>query len=70
MLLFGLFIYLYDQVLKIFVDNPFPVEILKIKNAVRCLDLSEQRGKLAIVDENTTCLVFDLKTNELLFQVS
>lgn len=28
------------QVSKIFVDNPFPVEMLQIKNAVRCLDIS------------------------------
>ncbi len=27
------------------------------------------RNKLAVVDENNTCLVYNLKNNELLFQV-
>ena len=28
------------KVLKVFVDNPFPVVLLKHQNSVRCLDLS------------------------------
>ncbi|XP_065066835.1 intraflagellar transport protein 122 homolog isoform X1 [Rhopilema esculentum] len=55
-------------ILKIFVDNPFPVSLLKQQTSVRCLDLSCNRTKLAVVDENSTCLVYDLKTKELLFQ--
>eukprot|EP00794_Sanderia_malayensis_P006236 gene6236-6953_t len=55
-------------ILKIFVDNPFPVTLLKQQTSVRCLDLSCSRSKLAVVDENSTCLVYDLKTKELLFQ--
>lgn len=27
------------------------------------------RNKLAVVDENNTCLVYNIKNNELLFQV-
>lgn len=57
------------QVLKIFVDNPFPVEMLKIKSAVRCLDLSLNRERLAVVDEHSVCLVYDLKSKDLQFQV-
>ncbi|XP_023209528.1 intraflagellar transport protein 122 homolog [Centruroides sculpturatus] len=56
------------QVVKIFVDNPFPLPILKIPSAIRCLDLSAARRKLAIVDDMGTCLVFDINTKELLFQ--
>jgi intraflagellar transport protein 122 len=56
------------QVAKIFVDNPFPINLLKIGSAVRCLDLSATRKKLAVVDEHNTCLVYDLATKELLFQ--
>jgi len=55
-------------ILKIFVDNPFPVVLLKQQTSVRCLDLSSNRTKLAVVDENSTCLVYDLKSKELLFQ--
>ena len=34
----------------------------------RCLDLSAARNKLALVDENSTCQVFDLNTKQLLYQ--
>ncbi|EQB77808.1 intraflagellar transport protein 122 isoform 1-like protein [Camelus ferus] len=56
------------QILKIFVDNLFAIVLLKQATAVRCLDLSASRNKLAVVDENDTCLVYDIHTKELLFQ--
>lgn len=31
--------------------------------------MSASRNKLAVVDENDTCLVYDIHTKELLFQV-
>nr|DBA18477.1 TPA: hypothetical protein GDO54_016716 [Pyxicephalus adspersus] len=36
--------------------------------SVRCLDMSASRNKLAVVDENNTCLVYDITTKDLLFQ--
>uniref|UniRef100_A0A8C6JR45 Intraflagellar transport protein 122 homolog n=1 Tax=Melopsittacus undulatus TaxID=13146 RepID=A0A8C6JR45_MELUD len=56
------------QILKIFVDNVFAIVLLKQYTAVRCLDMSASRNKLAVVDENDTCLVYDIHTKELLFQ--
>lgn len=56
------------QILKIFSNNPFPVALLKQQTSVRCLDLSCSRNKLAVVDENNTCLVYNLTNKELLFQ--
>ncbi|KAM6126231.1 intraflagellar transport protein 122 homolog isoform 2-T2 [Phoenicopterus ruber ruber] len=56
------------QILKIFVDNVFAIILLKQSTAVRCLDMSASRNKLAVVDENDTCLVYDIHTKELLFQ--
>nr|XP_047929497.1 intraflagellar transport protein 122 homolog isoform X5 [Anser cygnoides] len=56
------------QILKIFVDNVFAIVLLKQSTAVRCLDMSASRNKLAVVDENDTCLVYDIHTKELLFQ--
>ncbi|XP_040851170.1 intraflagellar transport protein 122 homolog isoform X3 [Ochotona curzoniae] len=58
------------QILKIFVDNLFAIVLLKQATAVRCLDMSASRNKLAVVDENDTCLVYDIHTKELLFQES
>ncbi|XP_066051517.1 intraflagellar transport protein 122 homolog isoform X1 [Chamaea fasciata] len=56
------------QILKIFVDNALAIVLLKQSTAVRCLDMSASRNKLAVVDENDTCLVYDIHTKELLFQ--
>ncbi|XP_054338139.1 intraflagellar transport protein 122 homolog isoform X2 [Pongo pygmaeus] len=56
------------MILKIFVDNLFAIVPLKQATAVRCLDMSASRKKLAMVDENDTCLVYDIDTKELLFQ--
>jgi hypothetical protein len=57
------------QVSKIFLDNPFPLELLKINVPIRCLDLSSSRQKMAIVDENNTCSVYQLSNSELISQV-
>ena len=43
--------------------------LLKQNTSVRCLDMSARRQKLAVVDEHNTCLVYDVNTKELLFQV-
>ncbi|KAL4226474.1 hypothetical protein ACF0H5_014457 [Mactra antiquata] len=56
------------QILKLFVDNPFPILLLKQSTSVRCLDMSASRTRLAVVDEHNTCLVYDINTKELLFQ--
>lgn len=55
--------------MKIFVDNAFPIMLLKQSTSVRCLDVSASRTKLAVVDEHNTCLVYDINTKDLLFQV-
>ncbi|CAD5218534.1 unnamed protein product [Bursaphelenchus okinawaensis] len=55
-------------VCKIFVDNPFPVEVVRLRSGVRCLDVSLSKRKLAIVDENNVCMMFDIVTKELISQ--
>jgi intraflagellar transport protein 122 len=55
-------------VVKIFVDNAFPIQLVKLTVPIRCLDLSASRSKLAVVDDSSNCLVYSLKTKELLFQ--
>lgn len=57
------------QVLQIFINNPFPINIIKVPNSVRCLDLSMYKKKLATVDEKFNLYVHDLATKDLLFQV-
>jgi intraflagellar transport protein 122 len=55
-------------VLKIFIDNPFPIKLIKQTTAIRCLDLNCDRTKLAVVDENADCLVYNVETKELLYK--
>jgi intraflagellar transport protein 122 len=50
------------QVLSIFVNNAFPVELIRQGTPVRCLDINSKRNKIAVVDENNTCNVYDLTT--------
>jgi len=56
------------HVMKIFVDNSFPVTLIKQATAVRCLDLSCRRKKLAVVDETSNLLVYDVDTQALMYQ--
>ena len=55
-------------VLKVFIDNPFPIQLIKLPVSVRCLDLSASKQKLAVVDDNASCLIYDLRTKEQLYQ--
>eukprot|EP00879_Flechtneria_rotunda_P020074 GHRR01021110.1.p1 GENE.GHRR01021110.1~~GHRR01021110.1.p1 ORF type:complete len:1138 (+),score=467.94 GHRR01021110.1:213-3626(+) len=55
-------------VLKIFMDNAFPIPLIKHSSGIRCLDLGSTRRKLALVDETNTVVVYDLHTKEVLFE--
>eukprot|EP00802_Teleaulax_amphioxeia_P001080 Tamp_01081.p2 GENE.Tamp_01081~~Tamp_01081.p2 ORF type:complete len:636 (-),score=178.54 Tamp_01081:4097-5920(-) len=50
------------QVLKIYVDNLFPIPVVTHERAIRCLDLSASRQKLALVDQNANVVVYDMNT--------
>uniref|UniRef100_A0A5S6PZ64 Intraflagellar transport protein 122 homolog n=1 Tax=Trichuris muris TaxID=70415 RepID=A0A5S6PZ64_TRIMR len=56
------------QVLKIFLDNPFPWQLIKLNDGIRCLDLSISQTKLAIISEANVCFAYDLVSGQLLFQ--
>lgn len=56
------------HVFQIFVDSAFPVQLIKQSNSIRYVDLSLQRQKLAVIDENLTLFVYNLKTGDLIFQ--
>ena len=56
------------SILKLYIDNPFPIPLIKHTTAIRCLDISSSRTKLAIVDENAAVLVYDIKSKKLLFE--
>ncbi|KAG5489975.1 hypothetical protein JKF63_00094 [Porcisia hertigi] len=56
------------QVMKVFVDNPFPTLLHKCNAAVKSADLSSSRTCLAVIDSTDTLQVLKLGSkNELLF---
>ena len=65
----GLVVGLADgQACRIFIDNPFPVRLFKHSSAIRCLDVSAMRGKIAVVDDSSVVTVYDLKSGKVLFE--
>ncbi|ETN80766.1 hypothetical protein NECAME_08940 [Necator americanus] len=56
------------KVCKLFVDNPFPVHVLKLNGPIKCIDMSVTRKYIAVVDDSGLCAVFDANTKEVLFE--
>lgn len=55
------------NVLKIFIDNSFPIVLIKQNVPIRCVDISLGKTKLAVVDDNSNLSVYDLVTKDLLY---
>mmetsp|Transcript_14117 Transcript_14117/g.26452 ORF Transcript_14117/g.26452 Transcript_14117/m.26452 type:complete len:1032 (+) Transcript_14117:2964-6059(+) len=52
----------------LYVDNPFPVLLLKQNHSISCLDISCLRKKIAIVDDKHNLFIYNLSTQQLVFQ--
>lgn len=57
-------------VYQIFVNNPFPQFIAKQTGVILCIDMNIDRTKVAIIDETGTLYVYNIRTKELLYQVT
>ncbi len=55
------------NIYKIFLNNPFPIMLIQQEVPIKCLDMSPNKRKLAVVDDNNNLSVYDLITKELLF---
>ena len=44
------------------------MNVVKVPQSVRCVDLNLLHTKIAVVDESSTLFVYDVLTKELLFQ--
>jgi intraflagellar transport protein 122 len=56
------------HVYQIFIDSAFPVLLIKQATPIRNVDISMYKQRLAVIDDNFTLFVYNLKTGELLFQ--
>ncbi|XP_972704.1 intraflagellar transport protein 122 homolog [Tribolium castaneum] len=56
------------QVWEVHLDNIHPLLKVTVNGGIRCLDLSQKKSKLAVVDETGLLQVFHSKTGELYYQ--
>ena len=56
------------SVMKIFVDNAFPIPLVKQTTPIRSVDISANREKVAIVDDYNNLSVYDVKSQQMLYQ--
>lgn len=57
-------------VYQVFVNNPFPQHLAKQAGVIHCVDMNVNRTKVAIIDESSTLYVYNVRTKELLYQVT
>ena len=55
------------SVMKIFIDNGFPIPIVKQTTPIKVVDISADRQKIAVIDEFNSMFVYDIKSQQLLF---
>lgn len=53
---------------KLFIDNQFPVPLVKQTTPIRVVDMSADKNKLAVVDDYNSLFVYDVNSKQLLFQ--
>ncbi|KAI9141423.1 intraflagellar transport protein [Paraphysoderma sedebokerense] len=56
------------QSLQIFINNPFPIPLIKQIHPIRCVDMNRTKQKLAVVDDNNTLFVYDAQTKDLIYE--
>ncbi|OON21120.1 WD domain, G-beta repeat protein, partial [Opisthorchis viverrini] len=56
------------QAMKVILDNTFPIQLVKLLGGIRFVDISRNRDKLGVIDDNNTLSVFCLRSKEMLFQ--
>lgn len=55
-------------VMKLFVDNPFPLLLIEHNFQIKCVDISLNQKTLAVVDDGNTYSVYNLSSKTLLYQ--
>ena len=53
---------------RVFIDNAFPVPIVRQATGIALVDISADKTKIAIIDEHQSMFVYDIKSQQLLFQ--
>ncbi|CAI2371085.1 unnamed protein product [Moneuplotes crassus] len=65
----GLIVGLKDgSIFKVFVDNAFPILLIKQSTAIKSVDINANREKVAVVDEFNNLFIYDSISKKLLHQ--
>lgn len=54
-------------VLRIFIDNAFPIPIVNQMTSIQLVDISADKTKIVLIDEHQSMFVYDIKSQQLLF---
>jgi intraflagellar transport protein 122 len=55
-------------VVRIFIDNAFPIPIIKQTTAINMVDISADKKKIVVIDDFQSMFVYDIASKKLLFQ--
>lgn len=53
---------------RIFLDNAFPIPIVKQTTSIALVDISADKQKLVVIDDHESMFVYDIKSQQLIFQ--
>lgn len=54
-------------VLRIFIDNAFPIQIVNQMTAIQLVDISADKTKIVLIDEHQSMFVYEIASQQLLF---
>ena len=55
------------SVLRVFIDNAFPIEIVGQSSGIKLVDISADKTKVVVIDEHESMFVYDIQSRKLLF---
>lgn len=55
------------SVMRVFIDNAFPIPIVKQTTPIKMVDISCDKTKLVVIDDFDSMFVYDIKSQQLLF---
>lgn len=54
-------------VVRIFIDNAFPIPIIKQTTSINMVDISADKKKIVVIDDFQSMYVYDIASKKLLF---
>lgn len=55
-------------VVRIFIDNAFPIPLIKQTTSIKSVDISADKKKIVVIDDFESMFVYDIQSKKQLFQ--